>query len=208
MSYAEPPPAGYDGLLFSVPRTGTLVDVYVEKARSVAGCMICKNAIPRGVWRLSFVVRLVEPRVDKSGRQRRTERYNVHEGCVSDALRGREFRNDWSCWDCGKPPPGARGWTMRCFTTSRFAFGRLCDNCTARARWRVCDECIVFFPRWMVTPVVSWDGSAEVPVEEGDMLCEYCAEELGAVTVAMAKESERKFEALRQQMLEKGVFPR
>lgn len=189
-------------LVAEIPRKDPYVSVYAQVAKSVAGCIVCERPIVKGSTRLSVVVTLPEPRVNRDGSTRRTERYNIHPGCLTAALEGGdELITGWHCWDCGAEPPFKQGHPWKCFSTSRFAFGALCVECSQRSRWRVCEICLVFFPHYMVSRIVAGEL-------EGESACEYCAARNDAKTLFQLRHEKEEFEALRARVAAGKVFGR
>lgn len=184
-----------------LPRRDPFISLYSQVAKSVAGCVICDRPIAKGVARLSILVHLPEPRTSPSGVTRKSERFNVHAGCLVASLSGDDLVTGWNCWDCGADPQFKQGHPWKCYTTSRFAPGALCERCAQRSRWRACELCMVFFPQWMVSEVVSGP-------DEGDEACEFCAARSGSRTVFQVKREAEEFEALRARMATGEVFPK
>lgn len=194
--------------IVDLPRHDPFVSFYSQVAKSVAGCFVCDRPIAKGTHRLSLVITLPEPRVDKGGNTRRTERFNAHPGCLSFALEGVMVATGWDCWDCGAQPMFKQGHPWKCFTTSRFAPGALCTTCAQRGRWKTCEHCMIFFPHYMVSATVETVPVAEdgLLVEDVVEVCEYCAARLGVKTLFQAKREQEEFEALRAQIAAGKVF--
>lgn len=177
-----------------MPRIDPIVEVTAQVARSVAACMACGGAIPKGSVRLSFKVELPQPRQNSSGVTRTSERFNLHAGCVMEVFEGVQLRTSRTCFDCGAQPRFVQGHPFRCFTGSRFAYSPLCEKCAERRRWGVCDECVVYYPIHMVSEVVT-----EGEYYEG-ILCDHCALEEGVKTKLQLDREEREFEELRRKL--------
>lgn len=215
--------------LISLPR-GTRegeqpqVTLWLEWAKAVAGCVVCNQPIPSQVTRFAIRVRLAEPVVDSKGRRRVTEKYSAHPGCLTGPM-GQELpRAADQCWDCGRPPPGGFRHPWPVFTTTRFAGSWLCKHCVRKTKWARCSACHVFFPHWMVSPLV---GEFAVPVEDDDewgsmvaeqrylhpqpgekkpLGCPFCEARFELKTVRSEETSRAEFEAVRRRIAEEGVF--
>jgi hypothetical protein len=137
------------------------VRIFVELAKGVAGCCFCDAPIPKDSTRFCLIVALPIAVFTKTGRERRTERYYAHSGCLGGLLGQEVKRSKYTCWDCGAPPPpdpesrfGANFHPHAVFTSSKFAAARLCSVCARKPKWRQCGGCHVFFPQWMVSEIV------------------------------------------------------
>lgn len=208
------------------------VRIFVELAKGVAGCCFCDAPIPKQTTRFCLIVALPVAQVTKSGRQRTTERYYAHSGCMSGLLGQEVKRTKYTCWDCGAPPPteannrfGASFHPYAVFTTSKFAAARLCGVCAKKPKWRQCHACHVFFPQWMVDEVaddlearfnqyaadpfaddegivVIYPRSDGRPVE----VCETCAYRAKVRTRTIVDQERADFEETRRRIMEEGVF--
>lgn len=213
--------------LVSLPRGSKepTITLWLEWAKSVAGCIVCNQPIPRLATRFSVRVKLAEPITDTSGRTRATEKYSAHPGCLTGPM-GQEIpRAADQCWDCGRPPEdnGFRHpWAV--FTTTKFAPSWLCHHCIRKTKWAQCSACHMYFPHWMVSPIVG-DSVIVVPDEDIDfpmvaehrylhpargeikpMACPYCEIRFDLDTIRSTVGVREEFEALRERIAHEGVF--
>lgn len=182
--------------LAELPRYEPFIEVVAQVARSVAMCMICGGAIAKGSVRLSFKVNLPLDRQDKYGNARQSERYNIHAGCIVQTFEGLQLRDRNTCFDCGASSNYRQGHPWRCFTGSKFAPAPLCPDCSQRKRWTSCEECVLFYPTYMVSPVAT-EGEFE-----NQELCVNCATSNGVKTVVQVEQERAEFEEVRRKLAE------
>jgi hypothetical protein len=218
MPEMEVEPWSMDRPLISLPRGGPqTVGVFVEIAKAVAGCYICRRPIPKGVTRISF--RCVMPMVMQDDGtevppRRRTQKYSVHVGCLVKPMGSEVKRSGQDCWDCGGQILNV--WAYA-FTTHRFAWGSLCPQCQQKPRWLLCGNCQVFYPRHMIQS----GHLSEIPTRKPDPddpftdpgptqssgdWCLFCAERYGVLTDSTRRESAEIWEEARQQIMEGRLF--
>lgn len=208
------------------------VKIFVELAKGVAGCCFCDAPIPKETTRFCLVVALPIAEFTKTGRERRTEKYYAHSGCLGGLLGQETKRTKYTCWDCGAPPPqdaenryGASFHPYSVFTTTKFAAARLCSVCARKPKWRQCAGCHVMYPLWMISEVVEdlearmaaynvmsdFDdpvGMLLYPRGDGHPLevCDYCASRANVRTKKVADAEKADFEETRRRIAEEGIF--
>lgn len=206
------------------------VAVFVQVAKAVAGCYICHRPIPKGTTRITFRC-VVEPPFEQTEGQpthRRVQRYSVHVGCLTKPMGSEVKRDGTSCYDCGasypKGTPYPSGTAVKsgdvmwglAFTTHRFAPAALCPTCCTKQRWKMCGNCVTYFPLHMVSPgeivgtkvSAAWEEFDVVagPVQDRGLWCVFCAERYGVSTVEALKEQTEQWEETRRQIMESGPF--
>lgn len=196
--------------ILKLPGSGTFsVIVTAQIAKHVAGCYICSRPIPVGSSRLNFWIRMPNVMDDLGNMvspDRKTQRYNVHPGCLTKVMGSEIKRHFDSCWDCGM---NVESTGVAVFSGIRHGFSRLCTDCQKLPKWKQCDNCAVFYPHQLVwpgridgastNPFASLDRSTPM-VSEG-MWCTFCAERFNVKTAAELKSAAEEFEATRQAIL-------
>lgn len=196
---------------------GIKTRIFLETAVGEAGCCVCKRPIPKGITRVKIVVGLFPP---KQGRNE--ESYYTHPKCLTKRPGSEVRRSRTGCWDCGDEPVEGREHPNMCFTVARFAWGRLCERCTAKPRWEECLSCHVYYPSHMVAHLARIEEPttpfAILSISSSDLerACVHCIDRHKLPTLEqmqaevdqerLARASERlKFERTRKKILEEGL---
>lgn len=207
----------------------------LEFSKGVAGCAICNKPITKGTTRIKLEVKLDSPIEGKKGRARTHESFYLHPGCITDRIKPEVIRHGFDCYDCGAIPGDGLRWAYYGFTVSRFAPAPLCGGCIEKPKWARCQVCQIYYPPWMLqtvddpslaeepepapppaTPTAGTGLSAVIyspppspfdfrvpPVEYS---CEFCAKRHGIRTVEAVESEAEKFERLRREIAEHGIF--
>lgn len=197
------------------------VEVFLELGRGVAGCCVCDMPIPKGASRLMFRVGLRVPVVLPNGSRRVTEKSYAHPGCLTDRIKPEVIRFGLDCYDCGAMPEESDStgasihrFDARCFTVSRYSPGRLCQRCTEKTHWALCDICQIHYPPWMISSIVEipdasirTTGGYDPGVSaNAEATCEFCAQRWAIITTRDNITAKEGFEKLRAEIAEHGFF--
>lgn len=200
----------------SIGETGEAIppiEIFVQIGHVEAGCVICKRPIPANTTRICFVSTTYA--VGDGGRyQQKKYKYFIHPACLTKPMGNEVQRHGLDCWDCGASGRNQAGLpTLEdfVFTTSKFAYGRLCSKCTKKPRWKACVGCDVYYPQFMVVYGVTAkhnvdDAPWSLGEEEYGEWCPSCAELWEVETKEDTQEHRVEWEELRQKILTKGVF--
>lgn len=195
--------------LVSLPRISPFVNLDIELAKGIAGCVVCNRPIEKGLSRVKLTIDFSS--VIASSRPidgHRTESYYFHPSCLSDRIRPEIPRMGTDCWDCGAPAPnpdsgqGARH-PHDCFTISKFAMAKLCSKCAEKPKWMKCNLCSAFYPQHMIDAYVGLLGAADVSDAPAISSCPTCAKRQGLTSVSewnvtRSKEEAERMEARRE----------